>query len=108
MNKEIHVDILSSMGCNQKEVSRKTERNWVLLHDINQNWSRRYLTHLNVTTVEHPPYLPDLAPANFYLFPHSKSVLKGKRYMDTDDVGKAVKEVSKNGFLGVFPVIEVH
>jgi hypothetical protein len=27
--------------------------------------------------MEHPPYFPDLAPNNFWLFPKIKSVLKG-------------------------------
>ena len=30
-----------------------------------------------VTALEHPPYSPDLAKADFYLFPLRKSTLKG-------------------------------
>jgi histone-lysine N-methyltransferase SETMAR len=28
-----------------------------------------FLAKNNVTTLEHPPYTPDLAPDDFYLFP---------------------------------------
>jgi len=32
-------------------------------------WSRISMTENNVTTLEHPPYSPDLAAAIFYVFP---------------------------------------
>jgi hypothetical protein len=31
-----------------------------------------------MTQLLHPPYLPDLAPCDFFLFPWMKNVLKGK------------------------------
>jgi len=34
----------------------------------------------------HPPYLPDLAPSDFYLFPLLKEHLRGGRYESDDDV----------------------
>jgi hypothetical protein len=33
-----------------------------------------------------PSYSPDLAPADFWLFPKLKSVLKGKRFSDVEDI----------------------
>ncbi|GBN93837.1 hypothetical protein AVEN_38499-1 [Araneus ventricosus] len=60
----------------------------------------------SVTTLEHPPYSPDLAPADFYLFPRLKMKLKGHRFGDSDEVienaTKQLKELSKNGFLECF------
>jgi hypothetical protein len=41
-----------------------------------------------ITTTEHPPYLPDLAPADYFLFPRIKRVLEGQRF---DDI-KAIQE----------------
>jgi len=35
-----------------------------------------FLAKNNVTALELPPYCPDLAPADFYLFPQMKSPLK--------------------------------
>jgi transposase len=40
----------------------------------------------NVTTLEHPPCSPDLAPADFYLFRHLKSALKGQNCFGTTDI----------------------
>jgi len=34
----------------------------------------------NVTTLDHSPYPPDLAPADFYLFPLLKSGSKKRRF----------------------------
>jgi hypothetical protein len=41
---------------------------------------KQFLANKNITVLEHPPYLPDLAPCNFYLFPKIKSVLKGTHF----------------------------
>jgi len=40
-----------------------------------------------VTTVlPQSPYSPDLAPADFYLFPKLKSMLKGRRFESTEAI----------------------
>jgi hypothetical protein len=44
--------------------------------------------------MDHPLYSPDLAPADFWLFPKLKSVLKGKRFSDVDDIKAPVKKMS--------------
>ncbi|XP_077156041.1 histone-lysine N-methyltransferase SETMAR-like [Ranitomeya variabilis] len=36
--------------------------------------------------VEHPPYSPDLAPSDFFLFPRLKEHLRGKKFDDNSDV----------------------
>ncbi|PNF25045.1 hypothetical protein B7P43_G06995, partial [Cryptotermes secundus] len=40
----------------------------------------------NMVIVPHPPYSPDLAPSDFFLFPRMKRSLKGKRFRDVDEV----------------------
>jgi transposase len=35
-----------------------------------------FLAEKNATTLEHPPYSPDLIPADIYRFPSLKSALK--------------------------------
>ena len=42
----------------------------------------------NVKTLEHPPYSPDLAPADFYLFPRVKSAMKECSFCDANDIIK--------------------
>jgi len=39
----------------------------------------------------HPPYSPDLAPSDYYLFRNLKNHLKGNRYSDDSEVKSAVK-----------------
>ena len=38
---------------------------------------------------EHPPYSPDLAPPNFFLFPKIKENLSGKRFANDEDLKDA-------------------
>jgi len=39
-----------------------------------------------VTVVPQPPYSPDLAPADFFLFPKLKSSLKGRRFQTVEEI----------------------
>jgi hypothetical protein len=40
----------------------------------------------SIPLVPHPPYSPDLAPCNFFLFPRLKSTLKGKRFQGIAEI----------------------
>lgn len=59
--------------------------------------------------LEHPPYSPDLAPSDFYLFPRLKERLRGKKFEDDSEVMAAVeafwegqeKEFFSKGILGL-------
>jgi len=63
---------------------------WILHHDNapahNALSVKRYLAKNNIPVMEHPPYSPDLAPCDFFLFPKIKSVLKGTRFESVDAV----------------------
>ena len=39
-----------------------------------------FLEKKGLTILPHPPYSPDLAPCDFFLFPRLKKTLKGRRY----------------------------
>jgi hypothetical protein len=41
---------------------------------------RESLANRNMFSLPHPPYSPDLAPADFFLFPKMKLQLKGRRF----------------------------
>ena len=47
---------------------------------------RDYLTKMGIKTVSHPPYSPDLAPCDFWLFPK----LRGCRYETIEGMKEAV------------------
>jgi histone-lysine N-methyltransferase SETMAR len=76
---------------------------WFLLHDNAPTHRsvlfKDFLAKIKVTTMEHPPYSPDLAAADFYPFPQLKSALKGRHFCDTTDIIKNVTEkLSQNNF----------
>ena len=61
-----------------------------------------YLTKMGIKTVPYPPYSPDLAPCNFWLFPK----LRGCRYELTEEMKEAVTKVidtlTQEDFHGAF------
>ena len=48
-----------------------------------------YLTKMDIKTVPHRPYSPDLAPCDFWLFPK----LRGCRYETIEEMKEAVTKV---------------
>jgi len=44
----------------------------------------------------HPPYSPDLAPCDFFLFHRMKGQMKGNRFADVREVKKKTLEVLNN------------
>ena len=52
-----------------------------------------YLTKVGIKTVPQPPYSPDLAPCDFWLFPKHKEKLRGCRYETIEEMKKDVTKV---------------
>ena len=53
------------------------------------------LHKINVKCVAHPPYSPDLASCDFFLFPNLKKHLRGRRFQSSEAVVKAAEAVLK-------------
>jgi len=49
------------------------------------------LRNLHYELLEHPPYSPDLAPSDFYLFPKLKHFLAGQRFSSNQEAIAAVE-----------------
>jgi transposase len=49
---------------------------------------RDFLTKPGTTVIPQPPYSPDLAPADFFLFPKLKSTLKGRRFDTIEEINE--------------------
>jgi len=68
--------------------------NWFLLHDNvpshNATIVKQFLAQRKVTVLDHPPCSPDLAPADYFLFPKVKSHIKGRIFDSISDIQKAV------------------
>jgi histone-lysine N-methyltransferase SETMAR len=61
-----------------------------------------FLARKQITVLEHPPYSPDLASSEFFLFRKIKEILKGSHFDDTDDISSnmtaALKAIPQNQF----------
>ena len=55
---------------------------------------KQFLANKNITVLAHPPYSPDLAPRDFYLFPKIKSVLKGTHFVSVDVKAKTAENLN--------------
>ena len=112
VNKIIYVEILRRLrdAIQRKRPELWEAKNWILHHD-NAPAHRsfmvsEYLTKSQVRVLPQPPYSPDLAPADFYVFPRMKKLLKGRRFQSTEEVQiattTALKEVTKDGLQQCF------
>jgi transposase len=67
---------------------------------------REFLASKQIAVLEYPPYSPDLAPSDFFLFLKIKEILKGRHFDDTDDIRSnitaALKVIPQNQFQNHF------
>jgi len=50
---------------------------------------QKFLSNEHITPCPHPPYSPDLAPCDFWLFPKVKITMKGKGFESIQDIEAA-------------------
>ena len=53
---------------------------------------------MGIKTVPQPPYSPDLAPCDFWLFPKFKEKLRGCRYETIEAVTKVIDTLTQEDF----------
>jgi len=99
VNAQFYCSVLRRL---RNDIRRKRPELWRagkwLLHDDNAPShralaTREFLTHNNVTTFSHPPYSPDLAPCDFFLFPKMKLQLRGRRFDGLEDIQQEAQTV---------------
>lgn len=86
------------------------DKSWVLHQDNAPAHSalsvKRFLAKFSIPVLDHPPYSPDLAPCDFYLFPKVKSALKGTRFESVEAVkekaARVLKELTEKDFQHCF------
>jgi histone-lysine N-methyltransferase SETMAR len=54
-------------------------------------FSKAAVAECDFVEIDHPPYRPDLAPCNYFLFPNFKKTLKGTKLRDDDELRAAVE-----------------
>ncbi|GBP78777.1 Mariner Mos1 transposase [Eumeta japonica] len=66
--------------------------------------SRQALKETGFSEIDHPPYSPDLAPSDYFLFSNLKKELRGRRFVDDNQMKMAVERhfncKEKEYFLG--------
>ncbi|KAL4096440.1 hypothetical protein QTP88_021396 [Uroleucon formosanum] len=92
VNQVFYKDVL--MRLREKIRKKRPEKwrteTWFLHHDNAPAHSalsiREFLADKKIPVVPHPPYSPDLAPCDFFLFPKLKFALKGQRFQDVEEI----------------------
>ena len=81
-----------------------------LLHDNASSHKREvvesFLASEKVKVLNHPPYLPDLSPCDFFLFPKLKKMLSGNKYTSRSfgsAIYECLQQIPKEDYLSAFP-----
>ena len=108
VNQHVYKEILWRLLRSVREKRRELwqDNAWLLHQDNapahNALSIRQFLAERNVTVLNHPPYSPDLAPCDFFLFSKLKEVIEGVRFPDMEAIKKAVttelKRIPKESF----------
>lgn len=73
---------------------------WILHHDNAPAHAalrvHEFLASKSIATLDHPPYSPDLAPCDFWLFPKLKIALKGQRFDDITAIQQEANTILRN------------
>ena len=101
VNQVYYLEVLERL---REKVSRKRPEHFansscILHHDNAPAHTalsvRKFLATKQITVLEHPAYLPDLAPSEFFLFPKVKEILRGRHFDDIDDTRSDITAVLK-------------
>jgi transposase len=91
VNQQCYLEVLTRL---QESDRRKRPKlwpdKWILHHDNAPAHDalrvREFLAKKSITKMDQPPYSPDFAPCDFWLFPTLKNALKGQRFADIPDI----------------------
>ena len=99
VNAEFYCNVLRRL---REDIRRKRPELWragnCLLHDDNApcqraSVTREFLAHNTIITLSHPPYSPDLALCDFFLFPKMKLQLKVRRFERVEEIHRESQDV---------------
>jgi len=118
VNAEFYVGVLDRLLKRIRRVrtAKFQSSEWFLLHDNapshNAAIVKKFLANRNVAVLHHTPYSPDLAPADYFLFPKLKFSLKGRHFQTVEEIRCAVtselNNISKTTFLEGMKKLKEH
>jgi len=89
----------------RKRPEKWQDVDWILHHDNASAHTsylvQQFLAKHSTAQLQQPPYSPDLAPCDFFLFPRLKKVLKEHRFEATEDI-KRLLDIPKDEFAKCF------
>ena len=90
VNHAFYKDVLERLRKRVQRYRRDIADDWVLQHENASAHTaisiREFLAKKNIPVLPHPPYSPDIAPCDFYLFPKLKSKLKGYHFGTMENI----------------------
>jgi len=112
INKELYVEVLRSLreSVRRKRPEKWRDDDWTLHHDNAPAHTSHLLQQLlakhGTAQLQQPPYSPDLAPCDFFLFTRLKKVLKEHRFEAKEDTRrnstKTLLDIPKEEFAKCF------
>ena len=89
INSEYYCNLLDQLNVQIREKRPGLQRKKIIFHQDNAPAHKSVLTmakinELKYDLLDHPPYSPDLAPSDFYVFPNLKKILAGKRFTSNE------------------------
>lgn len=116
INKESYRETLRRLrdAVRRKRPDLWASGDWMLQHDNAPAHSsclvQQFLGKHGIPQVPHPPYSPDLAPCDFWLFPKLKYPMKGTRFDSVEEIKQnttaALKAIPKEDFLECFQKLQ--
>jgi len=101
VNKEYYLEVMRRLreSIRKKRPEVWKENSWILHHDNAPAHTSllvsSFLAKNNTTIMPQPPYSPDLAPCDFFLFPKLKRPMKGRRFATIEEIKAASLEELK-------------
>jgi hypothetical protein len=101
MNGNVYCDVLRRLKENvwRKRPVKWHNNCWALHHDDMPAHTSllvwQFFTSTKTTVIPHPPYSPDLAPCDFFLFPKMKLKLKGLGFESIEEIQAESQDVMK-------------
>lgn len=102
VNQTYYIEVLKRVrdAIRRKRPEMWRSGDWFLHHDNAPAHSaiktREFLAKHSITVLPHPPYSPDLAPCDFFLFPKLKKPLKGRRFETIPEIKANATNELKN------------
>ena len=112
VNKEYYLEVMRRLreAIRKKRPELWKNNSWLLHHDNAPAHSsllvRNFLAKNNTVIMPQPPYSPDLAPCDFFLFPRLKRPMKGRRFATIEEIKteslRELKDIPKSAYQKCF------